>query len=791
MYRGKSEDDVMEQYYKDLEYFTENINKLIKTNVPMIFTKKDKSDFKKETKCHICEKELNEDKVRDHDHFTGKYRGAAHNNCNINFRIEPFKYKIPIFYHNLKGYDGHIIIKAFRKYGTKKRIDAIPQSAEKYLSFTIGNMQFIDTFAFMNFSLDHLVSLLSKTDKENNTNSFNHLSKNMEDAQLLKRKGIYPYEYMDSFDKFNETQLPPIEKFYSKLTEKNISTDDYEYAQKVWKELNIKNLGEWHDLYLKTDVFLLADVFENFRNICNSIYKLDPAHYLTAPALSWDAWQKKTGKHIENLTNIDMYNLFKNNIRGGICTVGSQRITRANNKYMKDYDKSKPSSYNTYIDANNLYGYGMSLPLPSGNYKFVKNTSKFTEEFIMNYNFEQAEKGYYFNVDLECPKELHDYFDDYPLAPESFTPKPSQFMKELSKQIGHKITPCNKLILSLNDKTNYGIFGNLLQLYLELGMKLKKVNQVISFDQSRWLKEYIDFNTNKRIEAKKNKNDSEVDFYKLMNNAVYGKFIENLLNRQALELRRTDTKMQKIINSPLLHNFKILDEGDKDTPGLVAFEKKRRAETVLNRPIAVGSAILDNSKYLMYNFYYNVMKKKYGDKVKLLYTDTDSLILNIETEDIYDDMKDMKQYYDVSKYPKNHEIFKGLTDQQIDEWNMNSGVIGLFKDELDGRIMNSFIGLKPKMYSVIYDHNGKEMHKSTAKGVPKHIKEKITHQDFINTIENKVSIKDMKREFKSLRSKNHQINTVNIEKITLTTLDDKRYYLNENESRAHGHYLNN
>ena len=783
-YRGISEDDTMEHYFNDLYTLKKQIMKVIDTIIPMTFTKENQIEFKNATNCHICKKPLKEDRVRDHDHLTGLFRGAAHEDCNINYKIEPKKFKIPIFYHNLKGYDSHIIINAFRKYCKTSRIEVIPQSSEKFLTFNIGNMQFVDTLAFMSQSLDSLVSTLSEND-------FIHLTKHFkEQTELVKRKGVYPYEYMNSFKRFEETNLPPIESFYSKLTEKSIKKEDYEYAEKVWNKLNIKNLGDYHDLYLKTDVLLLADVFEKFRDICLEQYNLDPAHFLTTPSLGWDSWQKMTGESVENLTNNDMYTLFRENIRGGICTTGSKRYTTANNKYLPDYDKSKPSTFNIYVDANNLYGYGMISSLPKGDYKFVKNTEKFTEEFILNYDFDNEEKGYYFIVNLECPKELHDKFNDYPLAPESLKPEASPFMKEQSEKLKHKIIQTKKLCLTLNDKTNYGVFGKLLQLYLDLGMKIKEMKQVISFKQSKWLKPYIDFNTNQRAKAKKQGKKFEVNFYKLMNNAVYGKFIENLTGRNGYELRTdNDEKVQKIINNPRLTNFSIIAERDENFPGLIGFEKKKRIETVINRPIAVGAAILDYSKYLMYDFYYNVMKKKYNDKVKLLYTDTDSLIMNIETEDIYQDMKTMREHFDFSEYPDKHIIFENMSNDCIKEMkNENCAVIGKFKDEVKGAYIKELIALKPKMYSLLIDKEGKEEHKSRAKGVPKQTKDKIKHEQYKDTLLNN-SI--TKAKFNTIKSDKHIIKTIELEKITLTSLDDKRYYINANESRAHGHYLNN
>ena len=178
---------------------------------------------------------------------------------------------------------------------------------------------------------------------------------NDEDLDLLTDKGVYPYDYFTSFDKFRETQLPPKEAFYSNLTESNIEDDEYERALKIWEHFGIRNLGQYHDLYLRTDVLLLTDVFENFRDLCLEYYGLDPAHYFTLPNFAWDAMLLKTGVEIDPLTDQEMYEMIEKGLRGGMCQV-SHKEAKANNKYMMDdYDENRPSNYINYLDANNLY----------------------------------------------------------------------------------------------------------------------------------------------------------------------------------------------------------------------------------------------------------------------------------------------------------------------------------------------------------------------------------------------------------------------------------------------------
>jgi hypothetical protein len=206
----------------------------------------------------------------------------------------------------------------------------------------------------------------------------------------MTEKGIYPYEYITDYSKLNDEALPPIESFYSRLNDVGCSTGDYERAKQVWKTFKCSKLMDYHNLYLTADVLLLSDIWANFRDVCYKIYNLDASYYYTAPSLSWDAWlyhstleNKKVGKsfEIELITDIDMYLFVEQNIRGGLSQI-SKRYAKANNKYMKNYDKNSIDEYILYLDANNLYGYGMSQYLPQGGFRW--NKKKWSIDMISN-----------------------------------------------------------------------------------------------------------------------------------------------------------------------------------------------------------------------------------------------------------------------------------------------------------------------------------------------------------------------------------------------------------------------
>ena len=268
-------------------------------------------------------------------------------------------------------------------------------------------------------------------------------------TDLLARKGVYPYDYMHNFNKFNETELPPINEFYSRLYDSGVDEKDYAHAQKVWSHFDIKSMGEYHDLYLKTDVILLADIFENFRDVCLKNYKLDPAWYYTSPGLSWDALQKITGIKLDLLSDINMILFVEAGIRGGVSMI-SNRYGKANNKYMENYNPNEESKFITYLDANNLYGWGMSQKLPYKNFRWIDEAK--LVDFDPTLINTEDDTGYILQVDLEYPKELHKAHNDYPLAPENIT-----------------INEIDKLTPNLYNKTKYILHLKSLQLYLSLG----------------------------------------------------------------------------------------------------------------------------------------------------------------------------------------------------------------------------------------------------------------------------------------------------------------------------------
>ena len=747
--KTEEDEDIAKIFVEKLTEATRGIyNDFYRKPKSLILTQEEQKSFDKSEYCHICNKELLEDKVRDHCHFMSQYRGAAHNSCNLNCR-KPLV--LPVIFHNLQGYDAHLFIKQLAS--LPGDLNCIPSTEEKYISFSkkikvdeyrskkTGQMvslnfeiRFIDSFKFLQTSLANLVSNLQPDDFHDTKREF---KKNVD---LLTRKGVYPYDYVSSLEKLSETQLPPKDEFYSKLNDENITEDDYQHALNVWNTFKCKSLRDYHDLYLKSDVLLLSDVFENFRKTCLKHYKLDPAHYYTSPGLAWDACLKETGQELQLLHDYDMLMMIEKGIRGGITHI-SKRYAEANNKYMKSYNPDEESTFIQYLDANNLYGWAMSQNLPTHGFKWMRNLTKETLMEILekaNHSMSnRGRKGYIFEVDLEYPKKLWESHNDYPLAPEKMI-----------------VNGVEKLICHFKPRKNYVVHYRNLRQYLEMGMRITAVHRGISFYQSPWMEPYIRKNTELRKTAA---NSFEKDFFKL-SQTVFGKTIENIRKRQNIELVDNRKKAAKLTSRPNFDRATIFDKN------LIAVHMKK-TEIYFDKPVYVGQAILDLSKTLMFDFHYNYIRKKYKNKAELLFTDTDSLMYQIYTDDFYKDIShDIKNKFDTSDYPPNHPsgILTGV----------NKKVIGMFKDEVAGKQITCFVGLRPKLYSFRIEED-KEVRK--CKGIKKNVvRKKLDFDDYVQCL---FSGKKEMRKMNIIRSENHDIYSKEVNKVALSNEDDKREVL--------------
>ncbi|KAG7299574.1 hypothetical protein JYU34_016555 [Plutella xylostella] len=743
-YRGT---DCVSKFVEWLYRDTKQIYAVLKKNVKIIFTEDNLKSFETAIRCHICDHLLLFDKVRDHCHITGLYRGAAHSHCNLQFKLPNF---VPIVFHNLSGYDCHLFIKELG--AAPGAIKIIPKTKENYISFTKYiplsknegiQLRFIDSYKFLGTSLDKLTKTM-KVEEFSLLKSFFPIEN---EFNLLTRKGVYPYDYMSQWERYEEKDLPQKSYFYNSISDQDISDQDYEHAKTVWETFSINDLGEYTDLYVKTDVLLLADIFENFRKTCKRYYQLDPAFYLTAPSLSFDAMLLKTKVRLELLSDLAIVRMIQDGIRGGVCMC-SKRYAKANNKYMPDYEPSLPDSFIIYIDANNLYGFSMSALLPLSDFRFLEQSEVDTIDIASVPD--NATFGFILEVDIIYPENLHDDHNDFPFCPDRCTAP------------GGKSA---KLIPNLYDKYRYVIHYVHLKTCLKHGLKLRKIHRAITFRQSAYLKQYIELNTQLRQQAQ---STFEQDFFKLLNNSIFGKTIENTERRVNVHLvnqwndSQNKTKKfksaEKLVARPNFHSASIFSEN------LVAIQMKPE-RVVLDKPIYIGFAVLELSKSHMYDFHYSIIKPMYGKRVELCYTDTDSFIYLLWTDNFFQDLKyRLLTHFDTSNYDINNKYLIPLRNKKIP---------GLFKDEMGGKIITEFVGLRSKLYC--FRTLNKTIKK--AKGVKMSV---IRNLDFSNYEQTLFEGKVLRKKNILFKSIKHEIFTQSVNKVALSRNDDKRL-INRNQ----------
>ena len=737
--------DTIEQFIKlvlQLNYQFQTIFKNYSTNpISCKMSSIDKEAFANTEICHFCKQQANP-KVADHNHYDGTYRGVSCISCNKR-EGDATKF-VPIYFHNLSGYDAHLFIKELAQKQNKfMTLKVLAKSKEDYISFQFGKLRFLDSLRFFQSSLENVAKSLTDEQLKVFATRFKKGT-----FPLMRQKGFYPYDYMTDISKYEEKELPPQEAFYSKLKGAGISDEDYEHAKKVWKTFKCETFLDYHKLYQKTDVLLLADCFENFRDFFMKNHEIDPAHCYSTPGLTWQCGFKMTKVELDIIKDSNMLMLMEQGIRGGFSGVLGKRIVKANNKYLPDFDPTKPSNYLLYLDANNLYGWAMSQPLPTNDFKW--------EDDLEYYKHIPKGRGCFITCDLKYTTEAQIKTQRFPLAPERCETKEgelSNYQKEILVSNDEKLGKVKKLLLNLHDKHDYTVHHKLLEFYESKGLIVTKVHSIISFNETKWLKPYIEFNTNQRTKANTN---FEKDIWKLMNNSFYGKTCENIRGRVDIQIHNDKNKVMKEISHPKFKDSIILNE---DLIIIVNSVLKQK----FDKPIYTGFSVLEYAKLLMYNFYYDVVEKQWPYKNEIMYGDTDSLMLNIQTDDVYKDLDNILHELDTSDYPTTHPLFS----------NENKKVIGKFKDEKNGKIIVEIICHRSKEYSI--RTLGEEEDYKKLKGISKNvIKKEIKHEDYEETFK---TGKNTFNKMMVLNSDYHQMYLKEVNKKSLCAFDSKRYIL--------------
>ena len=454
--------------------------------------------------------------------------------------------------------------------------------------------------------------------------------------KFLTKKLAYPYEFFNCIEDYQK----PVndlkkEDFFSKLKNKCPDDEEIGRTKEIIKKFNIKNGEELTEIYLKSDVLLLACVFEKLIKVSVGEFKINPLYCVSLPGYIWQCGLKYTGINLQKLQDKDIILLLENNIRGGISSVMGDR-----------YIKSDKNKKILYIDANNLYGQSMSQYLPYYEIKFDNNVNL---EQILN-TPDDSDIGYFIEVDLTYPNNIKEKTKNFPFAPVNKKINPDDFNDYMTVIIPDTYIQSSRLICDWSDKKNYLIHYRMLKFYIRHGMIIDKVHNIISFKQSRWLEKYINFITLKQDKAK---NDFEKDFYKLLNNAFYGKTMENVRNRLKIKFIKKDD-YREIIKQQSKLTFNGIHKSYEKCDSYTF----KRNEVLMDKPIHLGFYKLELSNLLMYETYYDLLQPYFGQEhLKLHYMDYDSFVLSTETEIIINDLKNLEDLFDFSNLDKSHELF--------------------------------------------------------------------------------------------------------------------------------------
>ena len=749
LYRGDGNESVIDHFLTEIKNVLDHIKQCKKKfySLPAL-NNEEMVRHKKLKRCEICDVKFDKDikRVQHHNHISGDYIGTVCQSCNSKIRTDTTLY---IVFHYLKGYDIHYIINRINNYFKDYNINLLGHNSSSIFHIDIGySIKFIDSYEYIKGSLKSLSQNLKDEDiiyTRNLVNKYGH---------DFVTKDIFPFRYIDDFTKYDENTFPNIEYF------DNVDKETYEKYRKFYYS-NFNTLGEYSDYYLEKDVRLLSDIMETYRTIFMNKYQTEIFSHYSINSLTWEVMKKWCPVQIKILDNYKIYSAFESMARGGLCDIGS-RYACANNKYMENYDPNIESSYIMHFDINSMYGHVMrKYPMPYDDFVFLTN-DEINDFNIWDYDI-NSEYGFILNIDIsEIDIKYHDYYNDLPLFPvkERILKKNiSDYQKQILKDNEKNFISSQKLICNFNEKRNYTLHYLTLQFYLKMpGFKIKQINYIIKFKQSKYLKDYIEYNHNNRI---KSTNENDKNMYKLMINSLFGRSLLNkikyscnlkIYNNQDYE------KVLKIVSSDRFKDYETIDENN----AIVNIQKQC---IKLDSPSYIGACILDLSKIIFYDNWYK-LKNKYKDNIALMYYDTDSYLCHIKTEDIYKDMNEMN-IFDMSSYKPDFKYYKeGVYE------------MGLLKDEncqYDSQIVEA-CALKSKLYGY-----RKENEMIKYKG----IKNELNFQSLKDVI---FDNKTIKSDFYTIKAKDHKIYSYTDYK-TLMSYTDKRYLYNPVMSYAYGHYM--
>ena len=811
-------------------------------------------------RCPFCKNKYNDDnrKVRHHAHYTGYYHNGSEmryykagdiicnccNNCNL--QLEFSAMRVPIYAHNSSGYDNTLLIHILSE--CHEELNIIPTAMDHFMQIQTKQLVFKDSKKLISGSLRSLVQTFLGGDKSKYNATISSVKQwcksygiEFKDSfiDLLLQKEPMFYNLVDSFESLSTPTIPKLEDIYNELTSDLMSVEDYDHMKKLWTTFEIKNWKMYYELYNILDATLLSDVLIQFRTSCINHFCVDPANYMTCPQMTYSLFLKtitdfhsetklselannwamyiiKThnneglthdelvkyyfdsmkdfltcGLNLLRKSQIETFVKMMKSLRGGI----TQIRTRYCDVTSQSKTQSKTQSKIEYMDLNNLYPGSMHRPFPY----YVEHPDEYLNihdpnEWILEQSSFQP-TGYFIECDIECPAELHNQFNDLPFFPEKNYGLQSQFIKDFATQwnVTNKETKTQKLVCTLFNKSHYFCHYLMLRLGVQQGYRITKIHKITPFKQAPFMYEYVSDLARRRALAK---TDVEKQLFKLLGNSLYGKCLYLGLNKMHVNVCTTYEQSQKIANNHSLDSIQDFELYDKN----LAIYKLRNPSRNITSPIFVGFTVLELSKYIVYDYYYNVLKPNF-DSVQLLGQDTDSLIVKLTSTD--NDLRILKlaDYMDFSEIdlesPFGKRMINYCEENNLDLktfMNNNKKVPGnIMKLEHQGWTIERFIGLRPKLYILIDNHN--TIHKAS-KGVPKNALtttgekfkldiEKYYHCLFPESSEQAQQI----GVFRHIVNQKLSLKTMSQEKCMMNCLDNKVYICNDNiTTYAWGHH---
>jgi hypothetical protein len=735
-------DDAAEQFIYYLNELEPKFLKVLNHNVPLKMSEKDKKAFDDANECELCKYPFNGDtclKNKDHNHFNGEYRAALCSKCNL---LRAVPKTVPLFSHNGQKYDNILILRSLHRLGLGSLRVLQKGSLENFLYIrvkTAGGLsyEFKDSYRLFSAGIANIINSLPQTIVDQVDDYFGP-----EYGKHARKKNFFPYSYCKNEQELRDCVNPPPQAaFFSQLSGSTLTDDEYAIFLNTWDSLKCRNLMQYLIFYLHVDTILLGIFMKYYQNIVFDQFKLGLFHHLSLPQLSWNQALLFTRCSIHQITDPNIYFAMKRNIKGGLVTC-SRSAAISNHPDCPNYDNSKQHTYIAQLDICSQYGSVISeFKLPVANYAFDNDLEKYTLEYIMNWSWE-LNSGCFLFVDIHLSNKLMDYFNDLPPL-------------SVREKIGEKQE--ERLILTLESQKNYFCHIFMLQMLITFGLQLVRVRRVIKFEQANFFGPYVRYCGDQR---QKTTSKTISDYMKLCSNVIFGRSLF-VANSTEVKLYTNAEKAQKQVNK---FNFRERIIYSENLISIVLNRKTVR----YNSALLVGNSILEISKVLLYSIYYNHLKFKLKD-CNLLYSDTDSCLISFICDNLFEEYKKLA-LVETSNFPVNHPYYSPTNKKRL----------GFLEDEANGKLVHMYIGLTNKTYMVSYVDNSLKIR---SKGIPKKLN--LRAKDYINCL-----ITNEKKYVKFFRIDRRRLDlkTLLVNKLSLSTLNEKRVYKDGVESFAPGHW---